>query len=336
LKSCTFGAILFAEIGKPGSSMDGRLVHGLEFHRRGHMRRLLVLLVGCLLSPFAGATKYTYTGGPYTDFTDYYDSPCTAGPCAKFPAGGAVSGWFTTASPLANVSKNSEITPLVTAYSFTDGITTYSSADPNSRIYTMQVEADASGNIGFVEIEISVWKTGSAPHKSGDRISEISIATNGISQASNNSKCLQVGAGNAGIPDTCVSQTADGATSEAAGSYGTLTSTVTPAVGLWWNPLESGSGYNIDVKHGVLVMTVYSYLPNGEQAWYITSGPIVNGSFTGTLDRYVGGQCIACAYNGLPTSAGSGGVVTIDFTSPTSATMYLPGGRVTEIQPEAF
>jgi hypothetical protein len=113
-------------------------------------------------------------------------------------------------------------------------------------------------------------------------------------------------------------------------------STITPVVGLWWNPSESGSGYNIDVKHGVLVMTFYSYKPTGAQEWYITSGPIVNGGFTGTLDRYVGGQCISCAYGGLPTSAGNAGVVTINFTSPISATMLLPGGRVTNIQPEAF
>jgi hypothetical protein len=113
-------------------------------------------------------------------------------------------------------------------------------------------------------------------------------------------------------------------------------SAITPVVGLWWNPSESGSGYNIDVKHSVLVMTVFSYAAGGPQEWYITSGPIVNGSFTGTLDRYVGGQCISCTYSGLPTSSGNAGVVTINFTSPVSATMLLPGGRVTKIQPEDF
>ena len=32
---------------------------------------------------------------------------------------------------------------------------------------------------------------------------------------------------------------------------------LTPPVGLWWNPSESGSGYAFDYKHGVLVVTVY-------------------------------------------------------------------------------
>ena len=112
--------------------------------------------------------------------------------------------------------------------------------------------------------------------------------------------------------------------------------TLTPVVGLWWNPSESGSGYNLDVKNGVLVVTIYSYKGSGEPQWYITSGPITNNSFTGTINKYVGGQCISCTYKGLPTVGGNDGVVTIDFTSPTSATLSLPGGRVTQIQPQTF
>ena len=112
--------------------------------------------------------------------------------------------------------------------------------------------------------------------------------------------------------------------------------TVIPVVGLWWNPSESGSGYNLDVKNGVLVVTIFSYGANGEPQWYITSGPIVDKSFTGTINKYAAGQCISCVYNGLPTSDGNDGVIRIDFASPTSATLFLPGGRVTQIQPQAF
>jgi hypothetical protein len=116
----------------------------------------------------------------------------------------------------------------------------------------------------------------------------------------------------------------------------TFGATVVPDVGLWWNPGESGSGYNLDVKNNVLVVTVYSYNANGDPQWYIASGPIVNNSFSGTMNKYIGGQCISCAYKGLPTSAGNGGVIGIDFASTTSATVFLPGGRVTRIQPQAF
>jgi len=112
--------------------------------------------------------------------------------------------------------------------------------------------------------------------------------------------------------------------------------TVAPQVGLWWNPNESGSGYALDYKHGVLVVTIYSYATSGAPQWYLVAGPLSGNTFTGTLDKYTNGQCIACSYAGSPTSVGNDGSVTIVFSSPTSATMYLPNGRVTQIQPEAF
>jgi hypothetical protein len=59
-------------------------------------------------------------------------------------------------------------------------------------------------------------------------------------------------------------------------------------------------------------------------------------NFTGTLDKYTGGQCISCAYSGRPTLAGNDGTVSIAFASETSATLTLPGGRTTQIQPFNF
>jgi hypothetical protein len=85
----------------------------------------------------------------------------------------------------------------------------------------------------------------------------------------------------------------------------------------------------------VLVITVYSYAVSGEPIWYLAAGPVVNNAMTATLDKYAGGQCIACSYR--PTTInGNDGTVTVVFTSSTSATMYLPGGRVVPIQPQAF
>lgn len=111
---------------------------------------------------------------------------------------------------------------------------------------------------------------------------------------------------------------------------------LTPQIGLWWNPNESGSGYALDYKHGVLVVTIYSYAPNGAPQWYLASGPLSGFTFTSTLDKYVAGQCISCAYGGRPSLVGNDGTITITFSSPTTATAYLPGGRVTQIQPQAF
>jgi hypothetical protein len=113
----------------------------------------------------------------------------------------------------------------------------------------------------------------------------------------------------------------------------------TPTTGLWWNPNESGTGYNIQVQHGVLVVTMYSYVAGGDPLWYLGVGTLANAgsgvAITGTLDKYHGGQCASCMYQ-KPTMVGNDGGMTITFTSPTAAMVQLPGGRVTQIQPEAW
>lgn len=114
--------------------------------------------------------------------------------------------------------------------------------------------------------------------------------------------------------------------------------TITPVVGLWWDPAEDGTGYNFDVKHGVLVMSMFTYEASGHSEWYVAAGPLANNgtTFTATLDKYRGGQCLTCAYTGRPTLVGSDGTVTITFTSATSAVVNLPNNRVSVIQPQVF
>ena len=107
---------------------------------------------------------------------------------------------------------------------------------------------------------------------------------------------------------------------------------IVPTRGFWWNQQESGSGLGVDYQNGTLVVAFYSFLPNGPAQWYLSAGPIVNNVFTATLDKYTGGQCISCAY--VPSSlVGNDGTMTITFTSPTTATVDLPGGRHIPIQP---
>ena len=123
------------------------------------------------------------------------------------------------------------------------------------------------------------------------------------------------------------------------GSVAAAPAVITPAVGLWWNPDESGTGYNFDVKHGVLVITMFTYDASGQSEWYLAAGPLTdNGTkFSATLDKYRGGQCVGvgCLYKNPGPPAGNDGSISITFTSATSATVTLPG-RVTAIRPQVF
>lgn len=131
--------------------------------------------------------------------------------------------------------------------------------------------------------------------------------------------------------------TMPGAVSQPAGGVAALP--FTPFDGMWWNPDESGTGYNLQVQHGVMVVTMFSYSPAGDPVWYYAPGRLSSTgtgvAMTGALDRYRGGQCASCNYM-RPSAAGSDGAFSIVFSSPTSATVQLPGGRTTRIQPTAW
>ena len=106
---------------------------------------------------------------------------------------------------------------------------------------------------------------------------------------------------------------------------------IIPIGGVYYDPTQSGSGFGFDYKDGTLIVEVYSYLQGGAAQWYLSAGPVVNNVYTGTLDKYTGGQCISCAFV-APTLVGNDGTITVTFTSPTTATVDLPGGRHFQIQ----
>jgi hypothetical protein len=140
----------------------------------------------------------------------------------------------------------------------------------------------------------------------------------------------------AGLRNQTVTIVSDGVGSPQAfqvsgtGSTGTATS-FAPVPGVWWNKAESGSGVGLDYQNGTLIVEFYSYLPGGASQWYLAAGPVVNNVFTATLDKYMGGQCISCAYKS-PGVVGNDGTISITFTSPTTATADLPGGRHIQIE----
>lgn len=128
------------------------------------------LAVGLAVAPSTlGAATYTFTGDPY------------AAPAAPFTAGMRVTGSFATAAPLP---PNLPLTPigpggsnLVLAWSFSDGVTTYTQAnsalfgdDPNA----FRVSTDAGGNV--VEYQVALVSP-LPPHTVGQPIDAFQIAS---------------------------------------------------------------------------------------------------------------------------------------------------------------
>lgn len=111
-----------------------------------------------------------------------------------------------------------------------------------------------------------------------------------------------------------------------------------PRTGIWFNPAESGSGFNIDIQDNILVVAMFAYQAGGASQWYLAAGAMTNDghNFAGTLDKYQDGQCLSCAYTGPGRVVGNDGIILISFTSETAATVTLPGGRTTNIQPFNF
>ena len=71
----------------------------------------------------------------------------------------------------------------------------------------------------------------------------------------------------------------------------------TPTSGIWWNPQESGRGFTFELQGTQIFMAMYTYETTGAATWYAaTLTQQTNGSFTGTLDRYSGGQSLTGSY----------------------------------------
>jgi hypothetical protein len=100
-----------------------------------------------------------------------------------------------------------------------------------------------------------------------------------------------------------------------------------PTSGIWWNPSESGRGYEIDLQGDTMVVTTYVYEQSGDPIWYLSSGTYdhTTGVFTSAYDVFANGQCFGCPY-AAPDHTGDAGPITITFHTNQSATLTYPGG----------
>ena len=178
---------------------------------------ICALMTLCFPTALTAAT-YLYAGAPYTSTTNY-TIPCEGGPCANFALGQKISGQFTTSVPLVPNLVMYNVYPSVTSYLFTDGINSYSSDSPNTRVVFLNISTDAAANITLAQVVIELWQTGFNPHAPNDRISFLQIFYPNIADtAVNNGICSTLGTSIAGVPNSCIAiLTSDPSTSAATG-----------------------------------------------------------------------------------------------------------------------
>jgi hypothetical protein len=117
------------------------------------------------------------------------------------------------------------------------------------------------------------------------------------------------------------------------GGAGAQQSFAYPETGWWWNPMESGRGYAVEVQDSAMYFAAYMYDTSGNPVWYLASGNMTSAtSFTGTLTQYGNGQTLTGSYVAPTLVNADVGTVTILFNEPDTAQLTLPGGHVAYIQ----
>jgi len=168
------------------------------------MKRLaLGALCALALASTGQAATFTYTGSPFTNVMPY-SGGCPTGVCANFTTSMRVTGSITTSAPLAPNLANQDVTAQVTAYSFSDGVNTFASSDPNVKLYyPFMATTDASGNLTAMGFLVNIWETGTTnSHAGGDRLSNLAVAATGA-VSYNDIPCATVGVSPTGAADSC-------------------------------------------------------------------------------------------------------------------------------------
>jgi|GEM_PF-823195 len=169
----------------------------------------------------ASATTYAFTGPTYTSIGNA--AACTVGPCASYTTAMRVTGFFTTNAPLAANLSAANIYGQITAYSFTDGINTWTKSTGgagNNRLVYLGVSTDASGNIIAATTNFDAYLWLSADHTTTGRVS---FLAGNLNQPRHNLTCGSVGTGADGNTDDCVTPTNDVANGSSASA----------ALGVW-------------------------------------------------------------------------------------------------------
>ena len=176
------------------------------------MKHLLLAIILAAAGSCATAATYTYSSPVYTAFNDF-TNPCATPICANFTPGMRLQGQLVVAGSLAPNLANAEITPLLTSFNFSDGLTTYDSTDPQVRVSGARVSTDAFGALTAFDLGLLRWQQPAAAHVPGDRVDLFFLGGGGVA-AAHNLVCgiVAINPQN-NVPDFCTGQLPDASTS---------------------------------------------------------------------------------------------------------------------------
>jgi hypothetical protein len=101
-----------------------------------------------------------------------------------------------------------------------------------------------------------------------------------------------------------------------------------PETGWWWNEAESGRGFTVEIQGNTLFMGGYMYDDSGNPIWYVTTGTMASPTlYQGVWLQFADGQTLTGPYKVNRLINNNVGSITLQFSSTTTATLTLPGGR---------
>ncbi len=96
-----------------------------------------------------------------------------------------------------------------------------------------------------------------------------------------------------------------------------------PETGWWWNQDQSGRGYAIEQQGDKIFFAAYLYNDTGNAVWHTAlMTKTADNQFAGELEEFQKGQTLTSEYV-QPEIAGMPGVVSLNFSSETEATLTL-------------
>lgn len=176
---------------------------------RNIFRPALILALAALGHTGVWAATYTFASFPYDPASITNFTSCSSGNCGNFSVQMRQTGSFTTAAPLAANLNNVSIVASVLSFSIFDGLTTYASGDPLTRLKTLTVTTDAIGAVTKVNGNVLRWQQ-PGPHV--NLVARLDMVTLHVASR-HNYQCQVVVPDNPPAADNCTSAASDDATS---------------------------------------------------------------------------------------------------------------------------